>query len=72
VAAGQGIFCVIVPQDPRKSTLYFTGQINKPAGETWLWPRHPVSTVSALVCGKSSAFSSAKFFKGEASGSYDE
>jgi hypothetical protein len=46
--------------------------MNKPAGATWLWPRHPVSTFSALVCGKSSAFSSAKFFKGEASGSYDE
>jgi hypothetical protein len=34
VAGGKGIFCVIVPQDPRNSTLYFTGPMNKRTGGT--------------------------------------
>jgi hypothetical protein len=29
VAAVKGIFCVIVPQDPRNSTLYFTARTRK-------------------------------------------
>jgi hypothetical protein len=28
----KGIFCVIVPQDPRKSTLYFTAPTNQRTG----------------------------------------
>jgi ubiquinol-cytochrome c reductase iron-sulfur subunit len=61
----KGIFCGIVPQDPEKPTLYFTGRTSKRAGGPRGPARHRVSTVSALVCGKSSAFSSAKSFKGE-------
>ena len=39
----KGIFCVIVPQDPRKSTLYFTGRTNK-RGRARRVARHRVST----------------------------